>query len=102
MKSNGSTGVKWNDLPMWCRVIPIIAITNFASFAIIAIASGGDALNGKEEAGRYFVMSHGRYTEVSPTFFRYSRVHASSVILTHSIAILGGIWLYSQKKGTPP
>ncbi len=74
---------------------------NFASFWIIAAASGGDAGNGKEEGGRYYLAEHGHYTEVSKDFFEYSRVHARSIWITHPLALLGGIWFYSRKKLMP-
>jgi hypothetical protein len=85
---------------MWLRVICLIAILNFSSFWIIAVASGGDALDGKAEGGRYFLMSHGQYTEVSQAFFRYSSIHATSVWITHPVAIFGAIWFYLHRRPT--
>jgi hypothetical protein len=91
----------WKDTPKWLRVVFIVAIVNFASFWIIAVLSGGDALNGKEQGGKYFLMSHGHYTEVSQAFFDYSAFHASSIWVTHCAAFLGAMWLFSRKKTTP-
>jgi hypothetical protein len=68
---------------------------------VIAVLSGGDALNGKKEGGRYFLMSHGHYTEVSERFFEYSSIHASSVWITHPAAIFGGMWYFFRRKTTP-
>jgi len=62
-------------------VASIIAI-NFLVFMLVALYLGGDALGGKEEHGRYFLESHGHFTEVSEDVFRYSKVHARSVELT--------------------
>jgi hypothetical protein len=100
MEPRSPRSVAWRDLPVWLRVLCVIAILNFASFWIIAVVSGGDALNGKAEGGHYFLMSHGRYTEVSKAFFDYSAIHATSVWITHPAVIFGGTWFYLRRKAT--
>ena len=50
-----------------CRMIVAIAFLNFMLLALISAFIGGDALNGKIEDGRYYVGSHGHYTEVWKT-----------------------------------
>ncbi len=37
----------------------------FAVFWIVSVIAGGDAVNGKIEDGRYYLCSHGKYTQVS-------------------------------------
>ncbi len=66
-----------------------IGAANFLTFTIIAERLGGDAANGKEEAGHYFLAEHGSLTEVSKSIFDYSRFHAYSVWITHRLAIIG-------------
>ena len=88
---------EWRAWPLWLRVLLVIAAVNFTTFWIIAAISGGDALNGKLEGGRYFLCSHGRYTEVSHAFFRYSYVHAITVLMTHPAAILSVICYYLSR-----
>jgi hypothetical protein len=78
----------------FCATIGAVGILNFALFAIIAICLGGDALNGRCENGRYFVSNHGKRTEVSEAVFTYSRIHASSVLVTHPLALASG-WILS-------
>lgn len=90
--------VEWKDMPLWLRMVWIIAILNFASFVLIALANGGDAVNGKEEGGKYFVADHGRYTEVSKEFFQYSRIHIYSLLITHPAALIGAFWCASRRK----
>jgi hypothetical protein len=90
----------WKDAPLWLRVVWIVAIVNFASFCIIAFLNGGDALNGKEEVGKYFLGGRGHYTEVSKAFFQYSAIHSYSVFVTHSLAIFGSL-AFVRKKATP-
>jgi hypothetical protein len=75
-----------------------IAILNFALFVIVAVSLGGDAVNGKEEAGRTYVGAHGHYTEVSRSVFEYSRLHARGVWVTHPLALLGGLLLYREEQ----
>jgi hypothetical protein len=103
MKSNSSlnTPASWKNTPKWLRVVFIVAILNFASFWIIGVLNGGDAINGKEEGGKYFLNSHGHYTAVSKTFFDYSAFHALTVLVTHMAAFFGAFWLYSRKPTAP-
>ena len=83
---------KWSYLPRWLFRVCVVAGINFALFAIIMIASGGDALNGKEEAGRYFLASHGRYTEVSGAFYYFSYIHGLSVVLLMFFCLVTVFW----------
>ncbi len=85
-------------MPVWLRIVWATALLNFASFWIVASMHGGDAANGKEEGGRYFVANHGRYTEVTRSYFEYSRIHSLSIWITHPIAILGAFWFVSRKR----
>ena len=102
MTYDSTSRLTWKETPIWLRVVVIIAFANFASFWIIAVVSGGDALNGKREGDRYFLMSHGHYTEVSKSFFDYSRIHASSVLITHPGAMIGVAWYFLRRKTHPP
>jgi hypothetical protein len=87
----------WKDVPQWLRILWIIAVLNFAAFMVVALINGGDAVNGKEEGGKYFLVNHGNYTEVSKAFFQYSRIHVYSLWITHPAAILGAFWYASRK-----
>ena len=66
-----------------------IAVLNFAAFAVISSQLGGDALNGKIEGDKYFLMSHGVYTEVSSKIWYYSLFHTTSVFVTHILGMIG-------------
>ncbi len=57
------------------------------------MAQGGDALNGFVRDGRYFVGSHGTYTEVSRAAWEWSRVHAISLFLTQPLALASMAYL---------
>jgi hypothetical protein len=60
--------------------------------------NGGDAENGKEEGGKYYVNSHGHYTEVSKEYYDFSLIHARSVWVTHPVAIFAFIWYYLRRR----
>jgi hypothetical protein len=56
-----------------CRVVSLIGILNFIIFVAIALYLGGDAVNGKVEAGRYYLYGlrteswRKEYTQLEPT-----------------------------------
>ena len=76
----------------------VFALVNFAAFCSIAVALGGDALNGHQSYGRYFLASHGRLTEVSRAVFRYSQVHSISVFITHAAGILAAVYFNATRR----
>jgi hypothetical protein len=86
-------------LPPWLvYALGVIAAINFAAFVVGAIYLGGDAVNGHEAAGRYFLSMHGKLTEVSRGVFEYSLWHTCSVFVTHGLAILVGLICFRMAK----
>jgi len=79
------------------RAILLIAMLNFFAFWYGALILGGDAVNGKEEGGRFFLGSHGKYTEVTEGVYRYSRFHVLSLWVTHSLGMVAGFILLWRK-----
>lgn len=79
------------------RAILLIAMLNFFAFWYGALILGGDAVNGKEEGGRFFVGAHGKYTEVTEGVYRYSRFHVLSLLVTHSLGMVAGLILLLKK-----
>ena len=71
----------------------IATVINFFVFIAVALYLGGDALSGKIENGRYYLNSHGHYTEVSARIYQYSNVHARTVAVSMPLAILIGVFL---------
>lgn len=63
-------------------------MVNFVTFVAIAFYLGGDAVNGKIEAGHYYVFGvrseygYKVYTEVSERAFNYSKWHAYTLATT--------------------
>jgi hypothetical protein len=66
----------------------VIAITNLLLFAIVGSIIGGNANYGKVENGHYYLANHGKLTEVSYFVFRYSQIHAATVLVTFLLMIL--------------
>ena len=75
-----------------CQVIFCLGLANFFVFFVVAVYLGGDAINGKMENGHFYLMSHGRLTEVNEDVFAYSKWHCYSVWITHPIAIVAAYW----------
>jgi hypothetical protein len=63
----------------------------FLVFWFVAVAIGGDAVNGRVSDGRHYVASHGKSIEVSETLYRYSYAYTVSTFITQPLALLGGI-----------
>jgi hypothetical protein len=84
---------KWSYLPRWLFRACIVAGGNFALFAVITFASGGDALNGEREGGRYFLGSHGHYTEVARSFYYFSYIHACVTVLLIFFCLVSVSWV---------
>ena len=70
------------------RVIFWVAAINFATFIVIAFFIGGDALNGRQLDGHYFLGSHGHYTEVARAVYEYSLIHVGSQFITFPLGII--------------
>jgi hypothetical protein len=70
----------------------VICVANLWVFALVAAAIGGDAINGYEEYGRYFLRAHGRTTEVSQSVFTYSKWHAISVMISPLVVVAAWLW----------
>jgi len=78
----------------------LLTYINFIVFWAISFYVG-DALNGKQEGDRYYLGSHGRYTEVSRRAFEYSAIQARSVEITFPLAFLVTI-IAAQRSNRPP
>lgn len=82
----------------------VLGAANFVAFAIGSAYLGGDAAAGKQEGDRYYLGNHGKYTEVSPETYAYSRWHARSIWITHPVAMLCMLLAYgaNEKLKQPP
>lgn len=75
-----------------CNITAIVALLNFLLFVAGTFYFGGDAVNGKIEAGRYYLWGYHNgtkgYTEVSYRIFEYSRWHVYSVWVTWPLMLV--------------
>ena len=86
-----------NRLKHWylfCNCLCVIWLVNFLAFAVGALYLGGDAVNGKTEAGRYYLygyvyhLGEKDYIEVSQDIFTYSKWHTYSLIATTFVCMI--------------
>jgi hypothetical protein len=91
---------KWSEYPLWFRVVFTVAFINFIAFWILAIAFGGDAINGYKHGGHYYLGSHGTYKEVSAELWTYSYYHTISVWITHLSVFVGFAIILNSKRQT--
>lgn len=70
------------------RIIQIACLVNFAAYMLVTVLIGGDAINGHEMDGHYFLASHGKLTEVSRGLFIFSEVHSVAVWVLFALAFM--------------
>lgn len=81
-----------------CVVVFAIAFINFASFWVMAVLLGGDALSGKVVDGQFFLGNRDQYTQVSEAIYEYSLWHTRSTWITHPLGLLAGYIYYRLGK----
>ena len=102
MTSRGNLWVRW--LVGGYHVFAIITVVNFVIFVAVACYLGGDAVNGKMEAGRYYLFGVRAengwkvYTEVNEAVFTYSKWHVYSIFLTWPLLMAGGVLSHLLKR----
>jgi hypothetical protein len=78
----------------FCSFLIIVGILNFILFLAGTSYFGGDAWNGKIEAGRYYLWGGHNgakgYIEVSKVIFDYSRWHVDTVMVTWPLMLVAG------------
>ena len=95
---------------LFARIFPVFAIVtilNFLVFYGLSLHLGGDAVNGKRVAGRYYLFGHNwhtgkkGYTEVSRAVYRYSTWHVYSIFVTYAVMIAGALVLQRERRAPP-
>lgn len=72
---------------MFCFLFIVLGIINFACFFAETDKLGGDALNGYQKNGKYYVCGGSITTEVTEQEWEYNKVHAISLFITHPLAM---------------
>lgn len=75
-----------------------IAWLNYTVYWIAGVYLGGFANIGRVQDGKYFLGSHGRYTEVSEAVYTYSRIHGESTLITHGLVFISVLVLLIFRK----
>jgi hypothetical protein len=73
------------------RVVSQLWIANFVVYVAVASWLGGDAVNGRAEAGHYFLAWHGHLTAVSRRMFEFSRWYTYILFVHFAVAFLLGV-----------
>jgi hypothetical protein len=83
-------------LTILCTAVVLVAAVNFISLIVECERLGGDAGNGYQKDGHFFVSDHGHTTEVDEAIWRRNRLHSNSVFVTHLLALLPAGYLIFQ------
>lgn len=85
---------------LWTGVLAGAIVLNFIVFVVVSLFIGGDAWNGHEQGGHYFLASHGKLTEVSKATFMYSKYHVISLLITWPLLMVLGFynWLVEKRR----
>jgi hypothetical protein len=98
--SPDSIAARYERRMMVCIGFMAIAFVNLIPFLLLhAIYQGGDAVNGKVEAGQYFLCDPPNCIQVSHSVFNLSLWHTRSFIVTHLLGMIATAYYYylSQK-----
>lgn len=85
-------------LKLTAELIAVGGIINFLAFFAVTMWLGGDAQNGHEANGHFYVANHGYLTEVSEAAWQWSLFQARSVCITMPLAVLAMGYLSFQYK----
>ena len=86
--AKGEARMKSSLVMTTCAAFFLASFINWFVFFAISVALGGDGLGGKVENGKYYVVWHGRYNEVQPSFFTFSSIHAAYSVGTFAFALI--------------
>jgi hypothetical protein len=75
-------------LPYLALVAIAVGFINFF-WSVGESTTIGDAMNGYQQDGHYFVRLRGGYAEVTRATWEWSRIHGVSVLITHPLAMAG-------------
>ncbi|UUR09195.1 hypothetical protein [Sphingomonas glaciei] len=89
----------WSALSPAQRLLLAGAIANFFLFLLGYLLIGGDALQGHQAGGRYWVANKGDLSEVSKLTYHYSSLHVMSLLFSHPLALGMIILGRSRAKG---
>lgn len=87
------------SLSKLCKIMMMIALLNFLLFMLFSSYLGGDAINGFQKNGEYYVSYGHTNTEVSRLLWILNTIHFFSVIITHLAAMCCPV--FSKPKNIP-
>jgi hypothetical protein len=91
---------RWQDRPVWLRILVIITVLNFLAFLLVGETHGGTAWNGYRRDGHYFLGEGGAYTEAPRDLWMYSYYHALTVSLCFVAVFIGAAFDITRKSSS--
>ena len=95
------------SVPTWCVAVAVLWPVVFVSFLLHLFAIGGDAVNGKVEAGRYYLWKTirsdaeaTRYLEVSKPRYAANYIHAVATMILVVPTFIAMWRIVGQIRGT--
>ena len=79
-------------------VVGLTALLNLAIYIAVALALGGDAINGHADSGRYYLAMHRGLTEVSARVFEFSRWYTYFLWFHFGIALVLSMWWWFRSR----
>ncbi|PZO15739.1 MAG: hypothetical protein DCF25_13190 [Leptolyngbya foveolarum] len=79
-----------------CITVIAVGVVIFLAFLAASARLGGDALNGYQENGRYYVADHGEVAAVSERAWRLNRLQGRSLYVTHPLLLIAMFYLIAN------
>lgn len=77
------------------KVLAVVYLLDFFSFFISSLVLGGDALNGFEKSGQFFLFNHGKLIETTEGIYRFNRAQGISLFILFPILAISS-WFDSN------
>ena len=92
--------MKWLNptLKFLCYALCFMFALNFVALVLSLFILRGSAWDGMVEGQKYYLGTHGRYTEVSRWVFRLSELLQDGILVTFPLALVGAWVLGSTDK----
>jgi hypothetical protein len=90
-QAESANETKWSKLRYLPHLIVYLGMLNFLLFFFSVLLLGGDGLNGKVDAGHYYLSDHGVYTEVIYPVYLLSRFWGITLFVTWPLVMLSAL-----------
>jgi hypothetical protein len=92
---------KWSNIRYLPHLIVYLGMLNFLLFFLSILLLGGNALNGKVEAGHYFLGDHGYYGEVIYPVYLLNHLWSILTVVTWPLVLLAAAFAWGVDHNRP-